>query len=58
MPSVPKGATTLQMLDGGSESGEVRIEGEVRERAGLGNPSPEFCWNFELQIVQSGVSYS
>ena len=47
---------------GGSESGEVRIEGEARERAGGGvwgggsvSPSPENFWNFELQIVQSGV---
>ena len=42
--------------------GEARIEGEARERAGGGvwgggsvSPSPEKFWNFELQIVQSGV---
>ena len=37
-------------------------EGEARDRAGEGvcgggsvNPTPDFFWNFELQIVQSGV---
>ena len=42
--------------------GEARIKGEARERAGggvwgggSGSPSPENFWNFELQIVQSGV---
>ena len=47
----------------GSESGEARIaQGEAREGAGEGvwgggsvSPSPENIWNFELQIVQSGV---
>ena len=42
--------------------GKARIEGEARERAGRGlgrgsvSPSPENFWNFELQIVQSGVN--
>ena len=55
-----RGAATLQKL-GGSESGEARIEGEARERAGgvwgggSVSPFPENFWNFELQIVQSGV---
>ena len=47
---------------GGSESNKARIEGEARVRAGEGSgegarwaPSKIFCWNFELQIVQSGV---
>ena len=41
--------------------GEARIERKARERAGegfgrgLGEPLPENFWNFELQIVQSGV---
>ena len=42
--------------------GEARIEGEARERAGEGvwgggsvSPSPENFWNFELQIVPSGL---
>ena len=42
--------------------GEARIEGEAREKAGGGvwgggsvSPSSEIFWNFELQIVQSGI---
>ena len=41
--------------------GDARLKGEAREKAGSGrgggsvSPSPECFWNFELQIVQSGL---
>ena len=62
VPKVRKSATTFQKFGGGSKSGEARIKSEALERTGEGvwgggsvSPSPEIFWNFELQIVQSGV---
>ena len=54
-----KGATTIQKLGGPNRAKpESRAKPEKERRRGLGRglgEPPENFWNFELQIVQSGI---